>query len=153
MVDKLNNADFLKWKSLYLGGIDFQLQPLAVNVGEIALSDFYSRLILSKEGRLNLQDIVRKPEAAGEQGATATAPAPVAAQGAAPARQDSALPPIRIAKITLQGGTVNFSDFFVKPNYTVTVAKVGGRINGLSSAADTVADLELRGSYAGSAPV
>jgi len=30
---------------------------------------------------------------------------------------------------------------------------VAGRVNGLSSAADTVADLELRGSYANSAPV
>ena len=53
---------------------------MAVNVGEVALSDFYSRLILSKEGRLNLQDIVRKPEAgaqpvasAPEQAATAPA--------------------------------------------------------------------------------
>ena len=61
--------------------------------------------------------------------------------------------PIRIGKITLQGGTVNFSDFFVKPNYTVNVTKVAGRVSGLSSTADTVADLELRGSYANSAPV
>jgi hypothetical protein len=75
-VDKVNNADFLKWKSLYLGGIDFRLQPMAVNVGEVALSDFYSRLILSKEGRLNLQDIVRKPEAgAGQPVASAPEPA------------------------------------------------------------------------------
>ena len=42
-VNKVNNADFLKWKSLYLGGIDVRLQPMAVNVGEVALSDFYSR--------------------------------------------------------------------------------------------------------------
>ena len=70
-VHKVNNADFLKWKSLYLGGIDFRLQPMAVNVGEVALSDFYSRLILSKEGRLNLQDIVRKPEAGAQPVASA----------------------------------------------------------------------------------
>ena len=63
------------------------------------------------------------------------------------------MPPVRIGKITLQGGKVNFSDLFVKPNYTVTVDKVGGRVSGLSSAADTVADLELRGSYVGSALV
>ena len=35
----------------------------------------------------------------------------------------------------------------------MNVTKVAGRVNGLSSAADTVADLELRGSYANSAPV
>jgi hypothetical protein len=157
-VDKVNNADFLKWKSLYLGGIDVRLQPIAVTVGEVALSDFYSRLILSKEGRLNLQDIVRTSPAAAakEAGASAQAATPPAAAKtaeAAPAAGKPAALPIKIGKITLQGGTVNFSDFFVKPNYTVNVTKVAGRVSGLSSAADTVADLELRGSYANSAPV
>ncbi len=156
-VDKVNNADFLKWKSLYLGGIDFRLQPMAVNVGEVALTDFYSRLILSKEGRLNLQDIVRtSPGTAKDPGASAqpaTPPAVAKTAEAAPTAGKPAAVPIRIGKITLQGGTVNFSDFFVKPNYTVNVTKVAGRVSGLSSAADTVADLELRGSYANSAPV
>ena len=158
-VDKVNNADFLKWKSLYLGGIDFRLQPMAVNIGEVALSDFYSRLILSKEGRLNLQDIVRKPEAGTQP--VASVPERAATDVAAgkpatpvPPTTPAASPlPIRIAKVTLQGGTVNFSDFFIKPNYTVNVTKVAGRVTGLSSAADTVADLELRGKYASSAPV
>jgi hypothetical protein len=156
-VDKEKSADFLKWKSLFLGGIDFRLAPLAINVGEIALSDFYSKLILSETGRLNVQDIVRKP--AGE-------PAPVVEKAASSsageqtavitpsvAAVEKPLIPIKIAKITLQNGTVNFSDFFVKPNYTVNVGKLGGRITGLSSAADSVADLELRGSYANTAPV
>ena len=158
-IDKVNNADFLKWKSLYLGGIDFRLQPMVVNVGEVALSDFYSRLILSKEGRLNLQDIVRKPEA-GAQPVASAAERPVAGAAAGkaaapvpPTTAQAPTPPIRIAKVTLQGGTVNFSDFFVKPNYTVNLTKVSGRVSGLSSAADTVADLELRGKYANSAPV
>src|SRR5574343_613690 len=63
-VDKANSADFLKGKSLYFGGIDFRLEPMAVNIGEIALSDFYSRLILNKEGKLNVADIVEKPQGA-----------------------------------------------------------------------------------------
>ncbi len=154
-VDKGNSADFLKWKSLYLGGIDFRLQPMAINIGEIALADFYSKLILNQAGRLNVQDIVKKAQ--GEAPATP----PVAAAPTTPGKTaevkaaEPAKPalPIKIAKITLQNGTVNFSDFFVKPNYTVNVTKLGGRVTGLSSAADTVADLDLRGSYANSAPV
>lgn len=169
-VDKVNSADFLKWKSLYLGGIDFKLAPMAINVGEIALTDFYSKLILSSAGRLNLQDIVRKPggevvavaegDSAAKSGADPKASAPEAAPATAsvastPVASTPAKPPlpIKIAKITLQNGTVNFSDFFVKPNYTVNVTKLGGRITGLSSTADTLADMDLRGSYANSAPV
>lgn len=156
-VDKVNNADFLRWKSLYLGGIDFKLEPMAITVGEIALSDFYSRLILNQAGRLNVQDIVKR--SAGEVPVTAPAPptAPTSASKTAEVRPPvPAKPPplpIKIAKITLQNGTLNFSDFFVKPNYTVNVTRLGGRITGLSSAENTVADLDLRGSYAKSAPV
>lgn len=165
-VDKVNNADFLKWKSLFFGNLDFRLDPMAVTVGEIALSDFYSRLILNKDGRLNLADIVRKPEMEAKSPVSAKAASPSlekSADKAAPLKADAkmlaadnaakAVPPIKIAKITLQNGTVNFSDFFVKPNYTVNLTKLGGRITNLSSAPDTVADMELRGSYANSAPV
>ncbi|MGE5470858.1 MAG: DUF748 domain-containing protein [Bacteroidota bacterium] len=155
-VDKANSADFLKWKSLYLGAIDFRLQPMTINVGEIALADFYSRLILSPAGRLNVQDIVK--QTAVETPVTATPPAsgPTSARKKAEVKpSEPAKPPmpIRIAKITLQNGTVNFSDFFVKPNYSVNVTRLGGRVTGLSSAAGSVADLDLRGSYAASAPV
>ena len=146
-VDKANNADFLKWRSLFLGGIDFHLQPMAVNVGEIALTDFYSRLIIDPNGKLNVASIVKKSKDEAKPVTDKVTPAPVAAAEKTPAI------PIKIAKITLNNGTVDFSDFFVKPNYTVKVAKLGGRVTGLSSVANTVADMELRGTYANTAPV
>jgi len=46
-VDKLNSADFLHWKSLFFGKIDAHLQPDSISVGEIALSDFFARVIVS----------------------------------------------------------------------------------------------------------
>ena len=152
-VDKENNADFLRFKSLYFGGVDVRLAPLAINVGEIALSDFYSKLILNQSGRLNVQDIVRKNGEAPVAMTTADNKVAPATAKATEAKAATPPLPIKIAKITLQNGTINFSDFFVKPNYTVNVTRLGGRVAGLSSAADTVADLDLRGSYAKSAPV
>ncbi len=141
VTDTANNADFLKWKSLYVGAVDFQLEPMKLNIGEIALSDFYSRLILNKDGRLNLADMVR------------TSPAPV--DGSQDKREAAATPPlpIQIAKVTLQNGNVNFSDQFVRPNYSANITRLGGSVLNLSSAADTVAELDLRGSYASNAPV
>lgn len=159
-VDKVNNADLLKWKSLYLGGIDVALSPLAVQVGEVALSDFYARLIVSPAGKLNLAEIVRPVPGSGEGTVPASTPAPASVNAsaskpttAAEASPANAAPPITIGRITLQGGTINFSDYFVKPNYTVNVTKVGGRIGRLSSTASAPADLELRGVYANTAPV
>lgn len=145
-VDKENKADFLRWKSLYFGAINFRLEPLAIDIGEIALSDFFARLILNDQGRLNLQDIVRS------EAAEVAEPA-AASEATAPTEAASSPTPIKIAKVTLQNGSVNFADYFVKPNYTVNVTKLAGRITGLSSEEDSLADLDLRADYAKSSPV
>ena len=152
-VDKLNSADFLRWKSFYLGKVDVRLNPNSVSIGEVALSDFFARVIVSPEGKLNLMQIVRQdgaPAVAVVPPATTgdgTAVAPVAAANTAPAM------PLKIDKITLQGGTVRFSDNFVKPNYSANLRQIGGRITGLSSEPGSVANLELRGSYDNVAPL
>ncbi|MCE9551094.1 MAG: DUF748 domain-containing protein [Betaproteobacteria bacterium] len=63
-LDKINGDDFMRWKSLYIGNINTQFNtqknPLAVSLGNIALSDFYARVIVNADGHLNLQDIATK---------------------------------------------------------------------------------------------
>ncbi len=139
--DAAQRADFLKWKSLYLGAMDMQLEPLQLRIGEIALSDFDSRLILNPEGRLNLADKVRQ---------SSDPEKPASAPGDAAASRPL---PIQIEKVTLQNGRVRFSDQFVRPNYSADISRLGGSILNLSSKAGTLADLDLRGTYAGNAPV
>jgi uncharacterized protein involved in outer membrane biogenesis len=154
-VDKLNSADFLRWKSFYLGKVDVQLNPDSFSIGEVALSDFFARVIVSPEGKLNLLQIVRQEKEA--------EPPPIPAASAdgkavakvvqAEAVESKPVMPVRIGKITLQGGTVRFSDNFVKPNYSANLRQIGGSISGLSSAEGSVANLELRGSYDNVAPL
>ncbi|EXI85646.1 MAG: putative protein involved in outer membrane biogenesis [Candidatus Accumulibacter sp. BA-94] len=155
-VDKINSADFVKWKSLHLGKLDLRLRPDSLAIGEVALSDFFARVIISREGKLNLLQIVRQDEKAPPPTATA-ATAVVAGEGraSAPVAAVAAKPPlpINIARITLQGGDVRFSDNFIKPNYSANLKKIGGTISGLSSAADSSAKVDLRGSYDNIAPL
>ena len=160
-VDKLNSADFLRWKSFFLDKVEVRLNPLAVNIGEMALSDFFARVIVSPAGKLNLLQIVRQDDA---PAALADAPPvsvekpaevpPSAAVASAPVEASSQAPlPIQIGKMTLQGGNVRFTDNFIKPNYTANLRKIAGRIEGISSAPGTTAKLELRGSYDDIAPL
>ncbi len=157
-VDKAGAADFLKWKSLFFGGVDVATEPLAVAVKEVALSDFYSRLIISPEGRINLQDIlVKAPDegaaaAPAAGGAPAAPSAPAATPAAAQAAAGSA-PAIRVEQVTLQGGNINFTDQFIKPNYSANLTGIGGRVSGLSAEAGTAAELELAGKVDDDAPV
>ena len=167
-IDKLNSAEFSRWKSLYFGKIDVRLGPEAVSIGEIALSDFFARIIVSPEGKLNLMHLVRQ-EGEAKQGVVPDAEAKksekeaAAAAGVESSEAKSTVPvastpsaprlPIKIGKITLQGGTIRFTDNFVKPNYTANLRQIGGTIVGLSSEEGSQADMTLRGSYDNVAPL
>jgi uncharacterized protein involved in outer membrane biogenesis len=133
-LDKRSAQEILKWKSLSLGAVDFELDPLKVWLGEIALSDYYARVVLSSEGRLSLQDIL------------VAQPAP-----AEPKPQPAQAPDLRIGRITVQGGNVNFSDFFIKPNYSANLTGVSGAVSEMS--AEKAGDVELRAKLDDKAPV
>ena len=144
------DGDLLNWKSLQLRGVEVALtpgKPLAVDVRETALSDFFARVILQSTGRLNLQDLLKAPPAA------ADAPAIPVASSAASADA----PVIRIGPVLLTGGQVHFSDYFIQPNYSAQLSELTGRLSAFSSVPAApggppdMADLELRGRVEGTA--
>lgn len=154
VLDKANAADLLRWRSLDVGGIDLVTEPLKVDIASVALSDFFARIILSPEGRLNLKDIVRS-DAAAEATAAAPAQAPAAEPAATPApaplAENAQALPLSIGRITLQGGNVNFTDNFIKPNYRANLTELAGRIGPLKPGAP--GDVEIRGSIDRTAPL
>lgn len=168
-VDKAQMQDFLKWKSLHLGGVNAKSSPPGASIKEVALNDFYSRLIVSPEGKLNLSQIVSANEKTPEETAPAQpwdqpgpdeepapppepAPAPPPTAGAAtpPPAQPFAL---YVENVTLAGGNINYSDHYIKPNYNANMTDVAGRISGLSSDPATRADMEIRAKLDHQAPI
>lgn len=158
-VDKANSADLLKWASLSLARVDLSVNPDALSIGELALADFFARVSIDPDGQLNLLQIVRQPDAPPaavlpktgaptrtEHSAKGHAVAPLAGGEQAPF-------PVKLGTITLQGGDIKFSDHFIKPNYSADLKKIGGAISGLSSASESLATLDLRGSYDDIAPL
>lgn len=155
-VDKLSTSEFLRWKSLSFGGMNVRLSPLAVSIDQVALNDFFARVILDANGRINLQDI-RVVNTGGVQKSVteaaptvAPAPAPVVAGAKTavlpePSKVASDIPPIKIKKLTMQSGHIRFTDNFIKPNYTANLMKFGGAISGLSSDPNSSADVNLKG--------
>ena len=147
-VEKDGQQDLLKWKTLALDAMQFDLEPFELRVGEITLADFYSRLILGADGKLNLQKLTvqkddKKSEAPAQEKPAEKAPAPAA---------DTAPPKaISIGKINLQEGNINFSDFFIKPNYSANLTSVQGAISELKPEAP--GDLDLQARLDNAAPV
>jgi len=147
-IDKDRGEEFLKFATLLLGGVDAGNAPRKVFIKEIALSDFFSRIVVNPDATLNVQGIVAKGEAAGDNATT------VKAVTAPPAAAGKPVPTtVRIETVTLQGGTILFTDRYVKPNYTASLVEIGGRVSGLSSEESRLADVDLRGKLENSAPL
>jgi hypothetical protein len=97
MLDKLTNDLFFRMNALDANKIDFALGkgPPKVHVGALALSNFYSRIILNSTGKLNVKDITASPQEAptsltratgapGSKGAVPVAPTSTPTPAAAP---------------------------------------------------------------------
>ena len=61
--------------------------------------------------------------------------------------------PIRIREVRIESGRMNFSDYFVEPNFSADVQALGGTIIGISSATDSRARVQLSGSLDEFSPV
>ena len=175
VLDNVTNDDFLRWNSLAASNLDVRTGQGApqISVGGLALDNFYARVIVNSNGRLNLQDVVASPQTApvsvtqANNGAPAPAPAPaptattpaVAAgsTAAAPAMAaSSAAPPavIHIGQIILARGNLNYTDNFIKPNYTANITQLAGKIGAFGTAsAGEPAPLTLEGQLDDNAPI
>ncbi len=145
-VDKKTAGDFLKWKSLFFKGIDFKLEPLKVHINSVALTDFYSRLAINSDGSMNVQEIVKKEE-------RETGEAPSAGLPGKDTKAAGGEKLITVNAVTLQGGTIQFSDQHITPSYSANLLEIGGRISGLSSEKNSTADVDLKGKLENYAPL
>ncbi|OPY88084.1 MAG: hypothetical protein A4E72_01378 [Syntrophus sp. PtaU1.Bin208] len=168
-VDKVQSNDFLKWERLHFNGVRVETAPLNVDIQEISLSNFYSRLIINPDGSINVQSVLGKGEAGREATAgkvdlpaskekdqetnRSASPKPTLTASTSTSKPEKAPAPVKIALVSLQGGQVRFSDRFIKPNYSANLTQIGGRITGLTSNLAAAADVEIRGTVDGAAPV
>jgi uncharacterized protein involved in outer membrane biogenesis len=148
LLDKRNAEDLLKWDTLYLGGMDVRNEPLFAHIREVSLTNFYSRIIINADRTINLQEVFIAPATAPE----AAAPPPQTAAAEVPQKPPQP-PTIRIDRVTLQGGTVNFTDNSITPRFSSNLLEIGGRVSGLSSDENTTGEIELRGMYDRYAPL
>lgn len=146
------SEELLAWKALNLRGLALSLAPgqaLRLAVGETVLSDYFARLIITEQGRLNLQGLIQ--DTAGD----ASVPA-----GTATIAADTTVgprPDIRFGPVRLVNGRVLFSDRFIQPNYSANLSELGGSLSAFSNASvpsggtPQLADLDLRGRAEGTA--
>ncbi len=153
-IDKAFANNFINWKQLYFDQIDAGYNPFFVHIKGISLADFYARIIVNPDGTLNLRNVFA--EKGSEGGKTARKEAAAAGPAAKTAETEISSETtrnVKIDKVTLQGGTVDFKDRFIKPNYSVEILNIAGSVTGLSSEEISRAEVDLRGNLGYGSPV
>jgi len=136
-IDKAHAKSLLNWKAFSINNLNFNSDPFSLHVEGISLADFFVKVVVNQDGTLNLQHIMVKDEKPKEQGKSeAQSPKEKSPE---PERD------IKIGNITLQGGTIEFTDMAVKPNYTATLTEIAGKVSDIALKGDRLAELTLRG--------
>lgn len=141
--------ELLSWQSFALDGIRVAMAPQStpqIEVREAALNDFFARLVVTEQGRLNLNR--NAPAAAAEAPA-----APASAASAASTAAQGGEPPVALAVggVKLNNGRIDFSDRFIRPNYSANLTELNGALGAFRTGSREMATLELRGRAAGTA--
>ncbi|MBV8056852.1 MAG: DUF748 domain-containing protein [Deltaproteobacteria bacterium] len=149
MNDRLTGDSFLRWYGLSLDGLEMRYGPPkpSIQIGAMTLSDFYARLILNADGRLNLRDMVTGPE---------QPTVPITRPSVTPSIQTTAAPPIAditVGSVTLHNGEVNYLDNFIKPNYSAVITQLDGKVGAFGTNSKEAAEVVLAGKVNRTSPV
>lgn len=150
--DRLQNADFITGRAVQVSGMRFQHGPDALRIARITARGVFGRVIIGAKGHLNLADVLRPRRALPTTAASTKAAARTAVVSAGSAASASAMP-IRVDRVEIRGGSANFTDHTVQPNFSSAILGLRGTITGLSSDPSSRAMVQLKGSVDRYAPV
>ncbi|MBP1747856.1 MAG: hypothetical protein H6Q52_395 [Deltaproteobacteria bacterium] len=139
-VDKETAESLLKFKSLHVRHLDLSLNPAVITASGVSLTDFYANIAVRADKTINLQHIMVK-NTTPAKGPETTGRSPDKKVSSAKDEETR----IKIDAVTLQGGMIRFRDDSVRPAFATKLDHIGGHISGLSSKANSTADVQLRG--------
>src|SRR6185312_422709 len=121
-------------------------------VGTVRARGLSGRVVIGRDGSLNLATMLRPVNAAPSRAPSSTpSSAPSGASSSATSKAPSM--PIRIARVELRGSAADFTDLSVQPNFAAAIDGLHGSIVGLSSDPGTRARVQLAGAVNRYAPV
>jgi Domain of Unknown Function (DUF748) len=158
VLDRLTGDSFLRWYALTFDRVNVRYRRSKpwVRIGNIRLSDFYARVILNSDARLNLRDAMANPheKPVSLTRAHAAGGAPPAAQPSKPVAPSKPIPAnIAIGNIVLRDGRVDYTDNFIKPNYSADLTELNGKIGEFGTETTQPADVLLTGKVNGNSPL
>ncbi len=178
MLDKATSDPFAGWRSLAFSNLkaNYDEHGTDVDVARVTFAGFYGRVLLNEQGKLNLKDVVAKqsgpaesltrdksgkepvplsPQAASAPHAVAAAPAPASTATVTVNAAAAPKSPVRLhfGQLVLQAGRVNYTDHFIKPNYTADLVDIHGTIGAFGTQSTTPAPVDVQASLNPNGPI
>ncbi|WP_373991335.1 DUF748 domain-containing protein [Duganella sp. BuS-21] len=134
-LNELDNDHFAHWKSVRADKVALSLRPDLLDVAELRVVEPNAILMIENDRSMNAQRLLVEPPAA----------APGAPEAAAPAAAASEPFPIRMRRVRVENGKLDFTDLSLRPQFAAKIYELNGVITGLSSRRDARSQIELDG--------
>ncbi|SAL69437.1 AsmA family protein [Caballeronia udeis] len=160
LIDRVNSDPLAGWKLLGLTKLNARYDERGADVeaARVTFANFYGRVLLDAQGKLNLRDIVAqdKTSVTTQAVASTAASAPAAsAPAAAPAapKTASSSANLRFGQLVLQNGRVTYTDNFIKPNFTANLVSITGTIGAFGTHSTMPAPVDVAAKLSANGPV
>jgi hypothetical protein len=125
---------FLSWKVLDAPRLKLQTAPNRLEIEEVKLVQPFNKLIIYADGSVNLSRMVK-----------ATPGRETAQAGPAPEPSSTGAFPLRVNRVRVLGGKLNFADPGLVPQFATRIHDLDGAVVGISSGREDRARIELEG--------
>ena len=149
--DRLVKRTFLRWRALRFNDIDYSGAGARLTVRSIDADAPFIDLVVNTDGTTNISDVLKSDGLSPEAERRAKA----AERAKHTARPETEEAPLRvdIGRVNLKGGSANFADFSVRPNFAIGLQTLNGTVTGLSSVQSSRAKVDIDAAVDKYAPV
>ena len=132
---------FLSWRKLDADGVAFDLASRRLTVQDVSVNAPGAKIEIAKDRSVNLAQVLRR----GEPARKPSGPAGAQPQPKAPATQDAAPWDLRVERVRLRGGEVDYADLSLVLPFSTTVTALDGTVVGISNDKSRRADIQASG--------
>lgn len=146
---------YLGWEALQIPKLKLTVEPNNLQIKEVRLKKPQGQLIINEDKTVNLAKIVKAPPA---KKSAAPASSPLSGQKESlaaktppqerpqkPGQEGADSFPFSIGKVVVEDGNLIFADLSLQPKFMTRIHSLKGSVSRLSSAADSLAEIQLDG--------
>jgi uncharacterized protein involved in outer membrane biogenesis len=141
-VDRALRQDLVKWDELKLEGLHYRSDPQSLGIASLTARAPYARAIIAPDQSLNVVKAMSPTPGTSPPALQTVEVAPN--ERRAPGGNPGGMK-MSIGKVRIINGSANFADFWIQPNYAVSLQGLSGTIVGLSSDPKSRAKVALEG--------